>query len=258
MPMPIYVIAFADATDQRQKMADQLTQMQLACAFIDAVDGRAMDAATRAGHISARRQSWIKRQISAGATGCALSHYECWRQLLASDAPCALILEDDAHLEADTPAVLSALATQADKFDIITLHRYKNRPARPFFDLPAAPLQTRRQLASVRYNQIGATAYILSRAAAARLLTEAEPICFEVDIYLNRWWQHGLSNLAIIPPLAREDGRASTIGYQQKEPLYPADSLLHKILRWAHRLQDSAIKRVKFPAHRARIRRRWR
>ena len=132
MPIPIYVIAFADATAQRQKMADQLTQMQLACAFIDAVDGRAMDETTRSSHISDRRQSWIKRQISAGATGCALSHYECWRQLLASDAPCALILEDDAHLDSDTPSVLSALATQADKFDIITLHRYKNRPATPF------------------------------------------------------------------------------------------------------------------------------
>lgn len=261
--LPVYVIAFADATERRKIMRERLNHLDLAhldlapldldCIFIDAVDGRAMSEAERAALLNPQRRHWLPREISPGALGCSLSHIASWRQFLASDAECALILEDDAEFLAGAGPVIAQLAKQADRFDIITLSVCKPKPCHHLADLPEA-----HYLAAVRYNQLGTAAYLISRHAAHKALARATPIIFEIDLYINRWWQHGISNLLVQPPIAREDGRDSTIGYKQQPPRWSDDNIWLRLRRRYLRIQDSLQKRMGFWAYLRANRRKWR
>lgn len=256
--LPVYVIAFADATERRKIMRERLNRLDLApldlkCIFIDAVDGRAMSGAERDALLSPQRRHWLPREISPGALGCSLSHIASWRQFLASDAECALILEDDAEFLAGAGPVIAQLAKQADRFDIITLSVCKPKPCHHLADLPEA-----HYLTAPRYTQIGAAAYLISRHAAGKALAQATPIIFEIDLYINRWWQYGLSNLLVQPPIAREDGRTSTIGYKQQPPRWSDDDIWLRLRRRYLRVQDSLQKRLGFWAYIRANRKKWR
>ena len=250
--VPVYVISFRTADDRRKIMINRLQQHGLSSLFIDAIDGKALSDADRQRYTDPHRRKWLPRVLSAGAIGCSLSHFQAWERLLSSDKDYALILEDDAMLAEDASDIIKQLTTDMTDFDIISIHHRKNRPI-----LPLKPLTPTREVALLRYNHIGGTAYLISRKAAKRLLDGALPITYELDIYINRWWQHGVSNVFINPPIAEEDGRASTIGYQTKEPYWQQDRLTSGLYRVYNRVVDSLKKRLRFRRYVQSILTRW-
>ena len=234
-------------------MSERLNRFGLSAIFIDAVDGRALSDADKSNYLDLERRSYLPHQLSAGALGCSLSHLSAWQALIASNHNYALILEDDAELTASTGAILESLTNGAHQFDIISLHHRKTRPQHKIADLHSGHI-----LSVLRYNHIGATAYLISRDAATRLLKTALPITFEIDLYINRWWQHGVQNLFIYPPLAAEDGRPSTIGYTQTPPSWPNDTWVSQMHRRLNRLIDSLRKRIDFLRYLQNAQKTWR
>ena len=248
VPLLTQVIAFPDAIDRRDMMRARLAKHGLTPTFIDAVDGRALTEKERAQYLNPERSKWLGHHMSAGALGCSLAHIKAWQSLLDSGESCALILEDDAVLSDEAPSVLDALISKAENFDIVTLHQHKPRPRHVIDNLTSS-----HTLSVVRYNQIGAIAYVISRNAAERLLAAAHPITFEVDVFMNRWWQHGVSNMLVYPPIATEDGRDSSIGYSHTEPKWSHDSLFLNLQRRINRGLDSARKRLGFYSYTNRL-----
>ena len=250
--MITYVISFAEDSKRRTVITERLAKQTITPTFIDAVNGRALSDTAKQQYLDPNRQHWLPRQLSAGALGCSLAHIKAWQTLIASDADCALILEDDAILSDEVAPILKKLTSRSHQFDIITLHHHKPRPRHKIEQLTSD-----HDLSVVRYNQIGAIAYLISRQAAIRLLKEALPISFELDVYMNRWWQHGVSNMLIYPPIAAEDGRESSIGYRQLEPVWPNDTPILKLKRRLNRALDSTKKRFGFWAYLSAMRKRW-
>ena len=247
-----YVISFPEDDKRRAVISERLAKQTITPTFIDAVNGRTLSDAEKQQYLDPNRQNWLPRQLSAGALGCSLAHIKAWQALIASDADCALILEDDAVLSDEAAPILNKLTGRSHQFDIITLHHYKRRPRHKIEQLSSG-----HELSVVRYNQIGAIAYLISRQAAMRLIKEVLPISFELDVYMNRWWQHGVSNMLIYPPIAAEDGRESSIGYRQQEPEWPNDTPILKLKRRLNRALDSTKKRLGFWTYLNTRRKRW-
>ena len=102
--------------------------------------------------------------LARAEVGCIRSHLDAWDRLLASDADAALILEDDAILVEDVASLLRNI--EGDWFDILRLEW--RRP----------PLLVGRQAGQLNepYSAFrlistisGTAAYVITRAAAARL-----------------------------------------------------------------------------------------
>ena len=74
------------------------------------------------------RQKYLPHPLSKGAIGAGLSHLDAWRKIAASDAPMALILEDDAILDKDLDDILHQLSLLEDRIDIVNLHFRGGRP----------------------------------------------------------------------------------------------------------------------------------
>jgi glycosyl transferase family 25 len=238
MTVPVFVIAMTTSTERRKTMTQRLEHLGLAFQFIDGIDGTSLPAVDIARHTSPRRQQHLAHPISTGAVGCALSHMKAWQAITDSNAPMGLILEDDARPDDDLAAVLSRLERLDGKIDIVNLYLHPN----PVL-VDIAKLSHDHDLTSYRYNGRGTVGYVISRAAAKHLLASAKPIVYEIDLFLNRWWDHGLHVLAVNPPLIREDDSTSTIGYPPMVQSWPNDNIYHHFRRRLNRITDSITKR---------------
>ena len=241
-PFPIYVIALENAHARRKVISERLGALGLAFTFIDAVYGKNL-AEDEIGNLTTRaRQKYLPHPLSKGAIGAGLSHLAAWQKIAASDAPMALILEDDAILDKEIENILHHLRLLEDRIDIVNLHF---RGGRPLTDI--VPLSGTYWLSSCRYNSIGAESYVITRKAATDLAKQYLPMMYEVDLFLNRWWDHGLHILTVNPPVVSEDESPTTIGYPAEKAGWPENSWWHQILRRLNRIGTSFTKRRRYP-----------
>lgn len=99
MKNTIYVVSLADEIARRANFNNQAKNSGFEFEYIDAVDFRYVDADYLLNFTSSTQQGTIKRVLTKGEVGCALSHFKCYQKLLADDANWAWIVEDDADLE---------------------------------------------------------------------------------------------------------------------------------------------------------------
>lgn len=182
MQARIFVITLPGSTDRQQAIAAQLEKSQLAFTWLDGVNGRALDAETVARVYSVERAvSEGGRPLSPGEIGCALSHQKIYELMLAEDIPLALVLEDDAALDADFAMRFAEVCAEVDwhSVDLLLLSHIQKYTA-----WGARRLATNRLLVRplVAYNGNG---YLLTRRGAERLLKQLRPLYQPADC-----WNH--------------------------------------------------------------------
>lgn len=245
--LPIFVIALKDSTKRRADISARLNALGLeegnGFKFIDAVLGKALPDAEKNRLLSRQRQDYLQSPMSDGALGCLMSHRIIWQKMQDEKIRMAVVLEEDAILNPDLPDVLMRLEKLNGCFDIINLH---DRQGKRLIDI--AQISDKYRLTTTRYNAICTVSYVISRNAAKRLLDISFPFIFEVDVLMNRWWDHGLQTMVVQPALVREDDDASTIGYPSKKAKWPKDGFLHRFKRRINRARDSMAKRRSFAA----------
>ena len=122
--LPIYVISLNRPEYQirRDFMQKQMADRGLNFEFVNATDGRlplsAADINLMGGENMLQR---YEGRVTGGTVGCTISHLRCYKKLLASHHPYALILEDDALLLDDFIPVLHAVLKHPKKWNQIRL-----------------------------------------------------------------------------------------------------------------------------------------
>ncbi|AZA10433.1 glycosyltransferase family 25 protein [Corynebacterium gerontici] len=116
------------------------------------------------------------RAPKAGEIGCTLSHLQAYREFLArTEDPqaLALIVEDDVEFLPGSKAVLDALAQEPHGFTLLfsNADRLRNAPSATVY--PRA-LDPQHEIRSAIPYPLTAIAYIISRAAAEKLVQRAE------------------------------------------------------------------------------------
>jgi glycosyl transferase family 25 len=241
--LPIYVISLKDSTSRRRAMSERMAELGLEFSFIDGVIGKDIPAGQRTRLVSDKRRYHLGTPLSDGALGCLMSHRCAWEMVRDTGVDTAIILEDDADLAPEALDVLPRIAALKGRFDLINLHHTSGRPL-----VDAARISPTHALSITRYVSIGAIGYVVSRAAAEKLLGLSVPGIFEVDVLMNRWWEHGLKTLVLTPSIVSEDGHDTTIGYPGVKPKWERDRLDSRIARDLNRKRDSLAKRLAFSA----------
>ena len=124
------------------------------------------------------------KPLRNGEKGCYASHIGAWQQLLASDAPALVVLEDDVRLTPQFADVVNAIAALQEPWDMVKLlgrDREKVRSQRPL--VPGTAL--------VDYSRVPSmtAGYVVSRAGAAKLLAHRQPFGRPIDVDLRFWWE---------------------------------------------------------------------
>jgi glycosyl transferase family 25 len=131
---------------------------------------------------------WAPREL-----GCYLSHIQCLRNFLQTDAPYALILEDDVKLDDNIKEILESAIEHASDWNMLRLssvNRGKWWSVRKLGSHSLAVCLTREK---------GAGGYLVDRKAAACMVKKLLPMRLAWDIAFDLEWFLGLKTLGIYP-----------------------------------------------------------
>src|SRR5215475_5572556 len=176
--MRVYVINLARSPERRSHMLAELQKTGLDYEIVTGIDGRELDLDHRA---IADPAMVARNMIPAGAVGCALSHLEIYKKIVADGADEALILEDDVNLPLDLGSAIDAVAKHLTGAEVALLNYQTNDgsqlSSRNAVELPAGLLAL-----PVDVSRMDSTAaYIITRSASERMLKYAPPVRANAD-----------------------------------------------------------------------------
>ena len=160
------------------------------------------------------------KPLRNGEKGCYASHLSVWQQLLDSDAPALVVLEDDVRLAAQFGAAIEAIAALNEPWDMVKLmgrlQHEKVRSQRPL--LPDGT-------ALVDYARVPSmtAGYVISRAGAAKLLAHRQPFGRPIDVDLRFWWECGALRILGVSPAVIELDDTSLVSsiWDERDVLTP-------------------------------------
>jgi glycosyl transferase, family 25 len=214
----IYVVNLVRDVARREWIQSELDKLHLVPTFIPAVMGRDLSLVERDDLYDATRNKRDYHSgLTAGEIGCYASHVLIWKQLLASGANWALVLEDDMSIAPELIEILQHVESELDaqQWDMIKLIG-RTREA-----VLASRSLGQHQL--IRYRRVPSLtgAFLLSRAGASKLLATRVPFTRPVDVDLRFWWENDLRMFGITPYPCVEApiGKQSSIGMRAEKQL---------------------------------------
>jgi len=169
-------------------------------------------------------------QLRPAEIACFLSHRRTWQALIDSGAEAAFIAEDDMR---PRPNFAEGFALAAENISQCGLIRFPHRD-REKGELIAASGGTK--LIRPAIVSFGTVAYLLSRAAALKLLRQTQHFDRPLDVLLQMFWVTGVRPAALRPGgVAEISAELGGSVLTQKRGL--AAKLQHELLRPLYRLQ---------------------
>ena len=219
MQLRAYILHLTRATARRENAQALLRSCGVTGGLWPAVDGANMSSTDLSDVVGARLlDPEYPFPLKTGEIGCFLSHRQIWADLQSRPEDAALIIEDDAAIEAETFGLALDLATSnIAKLGYI---QFQTR----ITDGPAALADTNGpcQLTVPQLGGLRTTAQMVSKEAAAHLLHLTEIIDRPVDTFVQSHW-HTLLRPARIYPSGISDIAdtldGSTIQGGAKKPL---------------------------------------
>ncbi len=196
-------------------MSKQFEQRGIDARFFNAIEIRGpvekvpgYDAKARA-----LRYGW---PLKKGEVGCYLSHRAVWKQLVESGDEAWCVMEDDVVLADAFKTITAELFDAREHWDVVRLFGLNKRPQREY-----AVLSSGAKVVWLDRHPAGTQCYVITRDAAARLLSYTDRIRHPIDLAVDRNWEHGLRLFITSPEFVSVAGFPSTIadeGLKQSIP----------------------------------------
>lgn len=204
--IPAYVINLDRRPDRWAIISENLHRIGVRVERIAAVDARLL--------------GQQERRVDVGALACAWSHRKAMQAFLDTDAPAALILEDDAELADDTASLLASTEWWPPNMRAVRLECCYPVGRKWVSSAPVWPAEARTATGRTvhRFERFagGTCAYIITRAAAEIVAPTLVVPDNEVDQML---WNKRRSKLArklrphqIVPAMARQRDAGTDLG----------------------------------------------
>jgi glycosyl transferase family 25 len=182
MAPAIFVINLDRRPDRLAFMAAQLDAMGLTWERVAAHDKESV-----ADDLLATEVALTGHRIAMGrgSQACALTNFEIFRRMIAEDLPAALILQDDVDLHPDLEPYLASLDWLPDDVGLVQFEKYGRRSSRrltgPSIGTMPVPGHSLHRLHS---RTAGAACYLITQAAARRILAEKPLLDMPIDHFL--------------------------------------------------------------------------
>ncbi|MBI1210463.1 MAG: hypothetical protein GC190_03295 [Alphaproteobacteria bacterium] len=226
----VHVVSMRNHEGRRQAISGELAGRGVAFSFFDAIDGALLGDSPK--YDRARRMRLAGKDLQPGELGCYASHLELMRMIVQSEAPYAVILEDDVTVTDEFLPVIAGLAANASHLEIVKLGSASAR-ARAY--RPIAPLTQKTSLVRYKRAANGTQGYFVTRAAAEKFLSYSTRFCYPVDVAMNRVWENHLNVLGVQPWVVVHDRSwpssidAKRFDGVQNAPQYALERRMRKI-----------------------------
>jgi glycosyl transferase, family 25 len=234
--MEIAVINLERSVERRARMTILLQRFGLEFSFSQAVDAAAGKHLAFSNYDPACAVRARGEELTPGEIACFASHYKLWRTCIERDVP-MVVMEDDIALSPRFQLVLELARRRIDRFGFMRLEG--------IYVPPYHALHSAHGFTVVRFRKgpAGAAAYAISSKGARALVDHAQKWRYPVDLYLDRFWEHGLSSIAVLPYPAQQASHPQHIfpsslesERRAKPPLGKSSWNMH-LTRWADELR---------------------
>jgi glycosyl transferase, family 25 len=193
-----HVINLDRSPERWDYMMRHLAERGLEARRIPAVDGRRY---TPADLDRLNRPRPGRRRLAASEVACFESHRRAWAAIAEGAEPMGAVLEDDVWLAPATGRIVAAIAQSGLPLDLVKLNNYRKPVV-----LHAEPMGRIEGVALHKLPErtIDASAYLMSKAAAARALALHETFTAELDVALFDP-EHGLAIVQVVPALSVQE-----------------------------------------------------
>jgi GR25 family glycosyltransferase involved in LPS biosynthesis len=183
---PVYVINMKQRPDRWKNFMEQDPAVKaLDIRHVYATNGKALDylkdkriAPYTRLNIMRNDRRTHREVASLGAIGCSISHAKLWRRIVASGAPYAVVMEDDARFTMDLLQKVNEVAkTVPDTARVWLLGLYKPNMVRE-------PLANGSPWSRV-FTFTASHAYVITREAAKKFLEQVFPVDMHIDHYMS-------------------------------------------------------------------------
>lgn len=216
MKTVVYLINL-DGSDNRLASAQtQLKQAKVAFERVSAFDGRGKELSDFDFVDQSRMWTYLGRRLSGGEVGCYLSHVDCVKRFLSSDADICIVLEDDLHIPHPSfmNTLLETVRFLPDRWQIINFGNQKNKIYTPLKKFRVDSFES--TLVKAHYFPMTTTGICWSREGAEAFLHDAFPIFVSVDRFLRHWQTRKGRGYCFMPPLVNTTGAESDISRPAK------------------------------------------
>lgn len=194
MTMHVLVINLERSADRRAAITARLAAFGLVPEFFAATEGRLLDP-------KRLEQLAGPQGLSPGEIGTHFSHVGTWQRIVDRGWDAALVLEDDAVLAPELPAVLERLTPEVlARFDVVRLASLMKQVGKPL-----DALTTQHTLLLPTKSPSGLQGYIVTARGARRLLAVIDEPKVAIDTAVDRVWQSRLDVVVVMPPVVYED-----------------------------------------------------
>jgi glycosyl transferase family 25 len=228
----ISVISLAADSDRRGAFLRNAAMADVEWRFFDACTGLAPGLT----YDPAESDVAWGRRLTQGELGCYASHFSLWQNLLASDLDQLIILEDDLLVDWGFIRLMLDVDFSAQGINYLRLFSRVPCPSR---HIRWRYLDDSRALIRFVDYALGTQAYLITRNGAATLSLHCQRVRRAIDHEMDRFWDHGVPNLAVYPYPVVEISAPSRIGGSRFET-----SLIPPALR-QRRLAARALEKVR-------------
>lgn len=242
--IPAVVINLARSRDRRAHMDQRLKGRHLDYHFFEAVDGHNLTPDEQALYDKQAALAWMRRPLLKEEIGCAISHLRVYEWMLQQRMDRLLVMEDDITFKEDFFTALRKWDAWVPRdWDMINFATTANHPF-SFLDyfahrtgpklhpLPILPAYTLTYCINAHR---GAYCYVLTRAAAERLLSIAYPVRMVADWLTGKVAWHRLKTYTTLPPLTWTHNWNSAIRLEEQKKLVQVSGLRTPYARQARR-----------------------
>ena len=177
--LPVFVVNLDRRPDRMRSIAANLNRLGLKACRIPAVDARTVTDEELTERVSL--DGFFRAvEFDRGAGACVLSHLRALDTFLSSsEAPAALILEDDAELAADLPTFIDSIDWWPADAKLVKIETW-GKKGRLLSRACAEPYRGR-ELRHIAVFVAGACGYIVNRDSARYLLENCRNVTFPMD-----------------------------------------------------------------------------
>jgi len=201
---PIFLINLDRSHERLALMQAQANDLGLVLERVPAIDGTKQLPGWMVAQFMDRRER-VRGGLSEGEVGCYASHLLVFSKIVERRLEAAIVLEDDAVLDADFERMaLAAVRAAPAGWDCIHLSTDFKRPAFPIADLGSG-----RSLVRYKRLPVNSLGYVVSLAGASKLL-EARHRVRPFDLEFRMAWMTGLEMFGTYPALARANAKFET------------------------------------------------
>jgi len=205
--LPFWVVNLPREEERRRFMEDQLQRFGVNYEIIAAVDGQNLTEDDLRSYSRRLALQHLKRELSLGEIGCALSHIHLWERILEEDYPEVVILEDDTRLGKAFFEVLENRDKFPPGYELINFGT--EAATKPFGDFVTDIYRC----SNYNGQAYSTFAYLLTQKGAQKLVSLVRPFYMPIDDFMS---VSGLKSYGIYPKVVVQASFKTNIGARHK------------------------------------------